>query len=461
MSEIFETVIKNNYCIGCGGCAVISDSYKIELDEYGKYQANFNESKYKKPEELESVVCPFSNNSLNENQISEEVFKNELNIKDDLLGSYNKLFVGHSEKIRQIGASGGLTTWFVLKALETGVIDAVIHLKERKVKGNVIFEYGISYSQEEVLNSAATKYYPGELSNSLKNVIKSDKHLKYAVIGVPCFIKSIRLLQKQNKILKDRITLLIGLVCGHYKSVNYAKMLAWQKGVKYGEIDNINFRYKSGKGKAGDYNTLIKYSENGEEKQINEGVKRFYGTDWGLGMFKYNACDYCDDVVGETADVVFGDAWISPYVNDPMGTNIIISRSEKITKIFQKEIEFENKDLFLKEVSKDEVIKSQSAGFRHRREGLKIRLYWKNKRKEWVPKKRVEPNQMKGLSWRYKMIYKTRLRITEKSHLNFKKALDFGSFDYFLSRMKPIVYFYKYILYGPNRLKIFLLNLKK
>ena len=30
-------------------------------------------------------------------------------------------------------------------------------------------------------------------------------------------------------------------------------------------------------------------------------------------MLKYKACDFCDDVFGEVADVVFGDAWVEKY----------------------------------------------------------------------------------------------------------------------------------------------------
>ena len=33
-------------------------------------------------------------------------------------------------------------------------------------------------------------------------------------------------------------------------------------------------------------------------------------ADWGMGIFKLGACDYCDDIVGETADISFGDAWL-------------------------------------------------------------------------------------------------------------------------------------------------------
>jgi len=42
---------------------------------------------------------------------------------------------------------------------------------------------------------------------------------------------------------------------------------------------------------------------------------------WTNGFFKLNACNFCDDIFAELADVVFMDAWIDPYIYDSKGTN--------------------------------------------------------------------------------------------------------------------------------------------
>lgn len=460
MGKLKDTVIDSGYCIGCGICAVNTNKFEISMDIYGKYQA-IEQNVEDKGDVITESICPFSNESLNEDEIADKIFDKKL-IVDNKLGRYDKLYFGHSNELRKLGASGGLTTWFILKSLKEGKVDAVIHLKERKDKNGLqIFEYGISRTVEEVINSAATKYYPGELSKSLRELILGDD-IKYAVVGVPCFIKSVRLLADKMPIIKKRITLHIGLVCGHYKSANYASMLALQKGIQPSSIEKLNFRYKTGKGKAGDYNTYIEYLTQSRQKEIyNESVKNFYGTDWGLGMFKYNACDYCDDVVAETADVVFGDAWIDPYVKDPMGTNLVITRDPEISKIFEELSINEKDDLFLVDATRDEVVKTQLAGFRHRREGLKLRLYWKEKSNSWYPIKRFKADSSKNMSLRYKMIYYSRMQIAKKSHLYFVDALKNNSFDYFKRKMFKLVFFYKYILYGPNRLKILMINFKR
>src|SRR5690606_38702641 len=45
----------------------------------------------------------------------------------------------------------------------------------------------------------------------------------------------------------------------------------------------------------------------------------FADGDWGAGFLQNPACDFCDDVVAETADIAFGDAWVEPYASDGPG----------------------------------------------------------------------------------------------------------------------------------------------
>ena len=50
--ELYERVIKNDYCIGCGVCASANDSpFNIKMDEYGNIVAypnrDLNKSKSK------------------------------------------------------------------------------------------------------------------------------------------------------------------------------------------------------------------------------------------------------------------------------------------------------------------------------------------------------------------------------------------------------------------------------
>ena len=73
-SIIEKTVIYNNNCIGCGICTVIKGSpFKIHLNSLGQYAAYI-------PEELNlehsqvNIVCPFSEQAVNEDEIGKALF---------------------------------------------------------------------------------------------------------------------------------------------------------------------------------------------------------------------------------------------------------------------------------------------------------------------------------------------------------------------------------------------------
>ena len=138
--------------------------------------------------------------------------------------------------------------------------------------------------------------------------------------------------------------------------------------------------------------------------------------DWGAGFFQNSACNFCDDVVAETADIAFGDAWVEPYSSDGRGTNVVVVRSRTLHALLERGIT--ECALSLELVDRDFVEATQAAGLRHRREGLAYRLTWHSRGQQ--PRKRVEPNGK--LPIRRKLIYRMRHLIARGSHPMFRLA---------------------------------------
>lgn len=101
---------------------------------------------------------------------------------------------------------------------------------------------------------------------------------------------------------------------------------------------------------------------------------------WGTGYFKANACDFCDDVTTELADISLGDAWLPEYQNDDNGHNVIITRSKIADDIIQKGIQ--NKELKVEELPFNRLLLSQKGSFNHRHKGLRYRIV--NARKKGI-----------------------------------------------------------------------------
>src|SRR3546814_17649672 len=79
-----------------------------------------------------------------------------------------------------------------------------------------LFRYQISRTAEEIRRGAKSRYYPIELSAVIDQIRAVPG--RYAVIGIPCFIKAIHLLRAKDAVLRDRIAFTLGLYCGHMKS---------------------------------------------------------------------------------------------------------------------------------------------------------------------------------------------------------------------------------------------------
>ncbi|MBK7765543.1 MAG: Coenzyme F420 hydrogenase/dehydrogenase, beta subunit C-terminal domain [Sulfuritalea sp.] len=94
----------------------------------------------------------------------------------------------------------------------------------------------------------------------------------------------------------------------------------------------------------------------------------------GHGSFKPRACDFCDDVFAETADIAVMDAWLDQYVNDGRGTSLVITRSGALKALLDSGSA--TGGLHLEPVSESDVVESQRGGLNHRRAGLRYRLFW-------------------------------------------------------------------------------------
>ncbi|WP_079525409.1 Coenzyme F420 hydrogenase/dehydrogenase, beta subunit C-terminal domain [Solibacillus isronensis] len=438
IEELYNTVIKNDYSYGTGACAVLNKKIKMELNEYGEYKPNFKHALTDDSEELPlQMVCPNSDTSPNEDEISKTLYAKVPGIEyDKRIGYYKELYAGHVVEgdYRKNASSGGFGTWIFKELFDRNLIDGVIHVKENNDKENpILFKYDISRSVEEIKAGAKTRYYPVEFSQ----VINKIKEIpgRYAIIGIPSFIMAIRLLALQDPIVNDRIKYTIGLICGHQKSAKFADCLAWQVGIEPGALRSINFRKKIPNSPANRYGVEMTGVINGKEVTITKSMSELLGHNWGQGFFKSKASDFTDDVMNETADVTLGDAWLPEYSSDSKGNNVILVRNEVIASILEEGIK--NKKVKLDKISVETIVKSQASHFQHTREELGYRLYKKDQLGQWRPQKRISASN--DIPFIRKRIQDKRMQISKESHLSFKKAVELGDLNYFINHMEKYV----------------------
>lgn len=424
-----KPIVDGGYCIGCGVCSAVEDSpIKIKLNEFGKYQAEIlSPATSGDVVRKLAAVCPFSDAAPNEQEIGYSLFS-EGSKNDDKLGYWRECYIGHvgEGEYRANGSSGGFVSWLICELMSKGIIDGVMHVVPSTLEseGGAFFKYGVSTTISEVTGGAKSRYYGVEMSQAIGYV--RDNPGRYLVVGVPCFVKAIRLLSREEKIFSERIVFSVAILCGHLKSIHYLEFIAWQLGVPLNEIHSFDFRHKIPSNPAKNYAVQIVRRKDGIEQYKSSLMSDLKGEDWGMGLFKYSACDYCDDVMGETADVSAGDAWIEPYSSDSKGTNVIVVRNEFIHKIIETGKVAGR--LALVSIPPEIANQTQEASFRHRRDGLSYRLWLKQKLGVWVPKKRVEPKKT-HLSRKYRRIFELRsslVSVSDNACLVAIKNRDFG-----------------------------------
>ena len=388
--NVVDRVAANDCCIGCGVCAGICPSrlLKMEWSLHGELVPShtgtcpvgcglcldvciFNPQRTKKPYEfnLSSAIAPFG---------------------DDVAGSYLSCYCGYSARKgqRESGASGGMATWFLGTLLEKSIIDRVA-LVGKGGASDALFSYRFAETVEQVRECSGSAYYPVELSNVLQGIARDEADLRYAVMALPCAISAIRRAMGIFPILRKRIVVLASLTCGQLQNRFYSEFVAVESGISLESLKTIDYRRKSERRSSSDF-AHVAISHDGVEG------RPLYYQDIPLHLWKYryfthNACNYCDDIFGETADVTFMDAWLPEYENEWRGTSLVIARSLLAQELLNEAMV--SAQCMLKPVDIETVKRSQAGVVFRKTKLLAARLYAAEIQGKQRPGSRVLPSE--------------------------------------------------------------------
>lgn len=292
MKNISE-IVKNNECCGCGSCSAVCKKITLIKNSDGYINPQIDKSCTNCGNCL--AVCPRANSKSEYNKnIFYKTIKNEKS-----LVCYSK-----NEDIRNKSASGGFVTQFLINLLKNGFIDgAIVAYSDGTLENTKAI---IATTEEEIINSKSSKYFPISMVSAVKEL---DKNKKYAFVGKGCDIKGLNLLIEKLKPLQNVLVLKIGLMCAASPSVLAAKSLYKNMtDQEYSEEKSmLFFRYD---GWPGDAVAFYEDKEFSMPYKISwcKNLSHNYGIH----------CDTCINHFADEADIVVGDAW---YKNKNLDNN--------------------------------------------------------------------------------------------------------------------------------------------
>ena len=364
------TEIPHDICVGCGACvgACPMQHLAIEYNDINQWEVKEKANPCSDKCSICTNICPFSNDSCNEDILGQDLYKNVEGIRHKAeCGYYLNSYVGYhsNQDLRMKSASGGITSMVIAHLLDTNKIDAAI-VAGRRDGEKPYYASTLVRSSDEVYQCSRSAYYAIHIGKTLREVITDKSITSVAIVALPCLCKAIRNACKVNAILRKKVKYVIGIVCGQQKSHNFAEYLGKKNGLE--NLTSIDFRTKKPGRPNGNYGVKLKNGRTEKEITFTE-----FSDEWSSKLFTVQACNYCDDIFAETADIVVMDAWLPEYKNSDKGETLIITRNAELDSLI-KSIPT------VQEIGIERVLQSQLSVINNKRSAITVALKQLKKR---------------------------------------------------------------------------------
>lgn len=357
--KIQKEVIDKNLCISCGLCA--QNGYADMSMKKGIFLPKFKRKIEPAEDEFLYNIC--SGKGYRIIEMGKDLYSKD-NTYNYKIGYYSSIGAAHTnnQAFLKKSSSGGMMPFLAYYLLKEKIVQGVLTVKFDYTENGPVPKPFIAKTQDDLISAQGSKYMPVPLLQIIDEVLKF--HGKLAVIGTPCQIAGLRLLQLENKEIDEKIKFTIANFCGGYKDFRETERIFNIFKVKKESITEFSYR---GNGQPG---TMTIKQKNQKPIQLSyPGYARL------TGYTKYYRCRLCVDATGELADVSFGDAWHPRFINSGIKWSFYICRSKKMEAILN-EIK-ETWGANFEPISVEELVLSQNGNLttKKERQNSRLKLY--------------------------------------------------------------------------------------
>ncbi len=318
-------------CVGCGICALVCPTRALAMvySKLGQHEPRLDAARCTRCGTC-LHYCPVELRKLREST--------EANLEgaDPLMAGLegSSCYVAHDpDPLHRLhSASGGAITAILVRLLEQGELDAVIHAERLSAPvGGSHFAACVSRTAEACGQRRGSLYGPLCYQEALEGFRGSTARL--AITGVPCVLAGMRRLFAEHPEFCRARPLLAGLVCSHNVSGLFVDFLARSMGLPATQPFEADLRDKAGIPDANNFNTCFR--SGGRVLARENRFRNLFTTLWRSHAFALEACHYCPDFWGKAADLCVKDAW-GKWAEDPLGKSIVAVRHPGIRSLLEE-----------------------------------------------------------------------------------------------------------------------------
>lgn len=321
-SPTLARVLAGELCSGCGLCAGVSDG-RVTLETV---VPGYTRPAQRAPlddvaEAKVAAACPGAKVAPWVGREARAFPWGNAPQVDAYWGPYHRVDTGHATDpdVRFVGSSGGVASALLIAAIESGQVDAALHIAadpERPTR-NVLHW---STTRDEVLAGAGSRYAASSPLAEIDAALASGR--RFAFVGKPCDVSALRLLARRDPRVDAQVPLKIAFFCGGIPSHAGSDRIVRAMGLDPARV--TRFRYR-GHGWPGTARADMDDGASGEMS---------YADSWGGHLSKevQFRCKVCPDAVGGVADVAVADAWYGgesgyPSFVEAEGRSLVMART--------------------------------------------------------------------------------------------------------------------------------------
>ena len=317
-------VVQGGLCSSCGICASIDPRIEMRLAPNGNLRPHL-------PADTDPAlveVCPGATVIG-----ADPAALDEGTTLDPVWGPRRAMYRAWATdtEVRHTAAAGGVLTALGMFLLESGRVDAILHVRASGDDPTLTLPQ-ISRTPAEVLSGAQSRYGPVAPLVPVMDLLAEG--IRFAVIAKPCDLNAIRNLGRRDPRVDKQIAYLLTIFCGTTASRHMPRDMAMAHGMDPDALTVFRYRGMGWPGlttleDAAGQRAELTY----EEAYLNDDEPRWkYEAPW--------RCKVCPDQLGEVADLSVPDGWLldadgSPLHDEAPGINVIFERTARGSELVE------------------------------------------------------------------------------------------------------------------------------